>query len=148
MKTTFLIGRILLGLFLLQSAIGHFSNSAMLVGFAASKGVPAPEIGVFVSGLLLLIAAASIILGYKPVIGVSAMILFFLPVTFMMHAFWTDTGKMAQMNDMVNFGKNIAILAASLTMVAIPRPWAFSIESLMNREKSAKNISVAIGGAR
>jgi len=133
MKVTFFVGRIILGLFFLQAAFNHFSNLSMLAGYATSKGVPMPEISVFITGLLLLFGALSILLGYKPTLGVIALVIFFIPVTFMMHAFWNDADKMAQMNDMVSFGKNLAIMGATLMLTAIPTPWPMSLES---RKKS------------
>ncbi len=128
MKISFLIGRIIFGLYLLFNAFNHFSSNAMLAGYAASKGVPMPEVSVFIGGVLLTIASLSILTGYKPKIGVAAMILFLLPVTFTMHAFWNDSDPMAKMGDMVNFMKNFALIGAGLLMTAIPTPWQMSLD--------------------
>lgn len=127
MEIAFLIGRILVGLFYLFSAINHFTQTGMMSGYAASKGVPAPRFAVLGSGLLLAIAGLSILLGYQPLIGVIAIVLFYLPVTFMMHNFWAAEDPQAKQNDMVHFLKNTALLGSALMFLAIPQPWPFSL---------------------
>ena len=92
MAIVFLIGRIIVGLFYLVMAMNHFSKTEMLSGYAASKNVPSPKVAVIVSGLLLLIGGLSILLAYQTRIGVLAIVLFFLPVTFTMHNFWAVDG--------------------------------------------------------
>lgn len=87
MEVLFLIGRIILGLFYLSNAYNHFSRLEMMAGYAQSKGVPAPKAAVIVTGILLLIGGLTFITGYQPTVGVIAVALFFLPVTFWMHAF-------------------------------------------------------------
>ncbi|RME76633.1 MAG: DoxX family protein [Chloroflexi bacterium] len=127
MVAGFLIGRILLGLFFLMNAVSHFSRAEMLTGYAASKGVPAPRLAVLGTGVLLLIGSLSILTGFQPVIGVIALVLFFLPVTFMMHNFWAVQDEQTKMMEMVQFMKNMALLGAVLTLLAIPQPWPFSL---------------------
>lgn len=55
MEIIFLIARIVLGLYYLFNASNHFFQVKMMAGYAASKGVPAPEASVIVSGMLLFI---------------------------------------------------------------------------------------------
>ena len=128
MKTAFLMGRIIVGAFFLYNAADHFVNRTMLAGFAASKGVPFPEIAVPAAGVLLLIAGVSFLLGWKPVVGITAITVFLIPVSIFMHAFWKEAGA-ARMADMVNFTKNMALLGAGWMFAAIPRPWNASVES-------------------
>ena len=128
MKTAFLMGRIIVGAFFLYNAGDHFVNRAMLAGFAAAKGVPYPEVAVLASGVLLLIAGVSFLLGWKPVLGIAAATVFLVPVSISMHAFWNETGA-ARMADMGNFAKNIALLGAAWMFAAIPRPWIAGVES-------------------
>ena len=53
-------------------------------------------------------------------------VVFLVPVTFMMHAYWQETDPMQRINQRVNFQKNIALLGAALMLLMIPRPWALS----------------------
>lgn len=127
MEIAFLVGRIIVGVYFLFNAFNHFGQLNMLSGYAASKGVPSPKVAVVVSGLLLLIGSLSILLGYQPLIGVIALVIFFLPVSLKMHNFWAIEDQQMKMVEMVNFMKNMALLGSSLMFLAIPIPWPFSL---------------------
>jgi uncharacterized membrane protein YphA (DoxX/SURF4 family) len=128
MGEIFLAGRILVGGYYLLSAFHHFADVSALSRYAASAGVPAPQAAVIVAGILLAVAGLCLILGVYPDIGVAALVLFFVPVTFMMHAFWTDRDPAMRQMDLVNFSKNVGLLGSSLMFVAVPRPWPYSLE--------------------
>ncbi|HEY4186762.1 MAG TPA: DoxX family protein [Polyangia bacterium] len=128
MEEIFLAGRILLGGYYLFGAIHHFTDTATLARYAAAAGVPLPTVAVVGAGILLAIAGVSFILGIYPDVGVAALVLFLVPVTVMMHAFWADRDPMSRQMDIVNFTKNIALLGSALMFAAIPRPWAYSLE--------------------
>lgn len=122
-----LIGRLLLGGFFINSGFKHFSNLTMMAGYSQSKGIPSPKAAVLFSGLLLLIGGLSILLGVYPTVGTIALVLFLVPVTFMMHAFWKVKDPMARMGETVNFTKNLALLGAALMLLGVPQPWAVSL---------------------
>jgi putative oxidoreductase len=128
MARAFLVGRILVGCYYLQSAFHHFTNVGQMARYTAAHGVPAPEVAVIGGGVLLLIAGLSLLLGIYPRVGVAALVLFLLPVTLIMHAFWADRDPMQRQNDLINFTKNIGLLGSSLMFLAVPRPWPYSIE--------------------
>ena len=127
MDYLFLLGRILYGGFFLLGGINHFMHLGMMSGYSASKGVPAAKAAVIVSGLLIILGGFCIIVGCSPEIGVACIVLFLLPVTFVMHAYWTETDPMQQMSQRVNFQKNIALLGAALMLLMIQRPWPLSV---------------------
>jgi putative oxidoreductase len=128
MTALFLVGRILLGGYFLYNGINHFMNVGFMAGYAGSKGVPLPEVAVLGSGLLLLIAGASILLGLYPKVGIACAALFLIGVTPMMHNFWALPPDQ-RMGDMVNFTKNFALLGATLMLAAIPEPWPAGVGS-------------------
>jgi len=127
MAIAFLIGRIILGVFYLYNALHHFQQIKMMSGYAASKGIPAPKLAVGGSGLLLLLGGLSILTGYQPYIGAIMIVLFLVPVAFMMHNFWAGSDPQAKMGERVNFLKDIALAASALMFLAIPTPWPFSL---------------------
>lgn len=129
-KYALLVGRILAGLFYVISGANHFMKLETTAGYAASKGVPAPEAAVVVSGILLLFAGLSLLLGFKPVWGILALVVFFVPVTLMMHAFWAVPEAQMQA-EMTNFMKNVALLGTALGLWAIPRPWPISVDEAL-----------------
>jgi putative oxidoreductase len=87
--------------------------------------VPSAKAGVVISGLLILIGGLLVIVGWHVRIGLACIVVFLLPVTFLMHNFWVETEMMPRINQMVNFQKNVALLGAALMMLMIPRPWMF-----------------------
>lgn len=126
MEIAFLIGRIIIGLFWLNGAVAHFSQAKSMAPYAKMKGVPFAEIAVPGAGVLLVIASLSILTGIYPVIAVTALALFLVPVTLMMHNFWAIEDQARKMNDMIMFTKNMALLGYTLVLLAIPQPWPFS----------------------
>ncbi|MGE5048261.1 MAG: DoxX family protein [Deltaproteobacteria bacterium] len=129
MRVGFLIGRIVLGLYYLVTGIMDVINFKMLAGYAASKGVPAAEAAVIVAHLLLVLAGFCFLTGWRPALGVAAVVVFLIPVTFTMHAFWAETAPQMKQMQMINFTKNMALLGSALMFLGIPRPWAYSVES-------------------
>ena len=122
----FLIGRIILGLFFINSGFNHFTHLNMIAGYAGSKKIPFPKFSAFVSGLFLLLGGLSILLGIYILIGIILLIAFLLPTAFFVHNFWTLPKEQRQ-GDKVNFMKNLALVGALLMLLQIPTPWAFSL---------------------
>jgi putative oxidoreductase len=127
----FVVGRIVAGLYYLYSGLMGLVHLPMMSGYAASKGVPAAELAVIVSHLLLIVAGFCFLAGWRPALGVACAVLFFLPVTFSMHAFWGEKDPQMAQNQMIHFTKNIALLASTLMFLGIPRPWPWSLEERM-----------------
>ncbi len=112
------VGRILFGGYFIMSGYNHFANLSMMAGYTQSKGVPLPKPAVAVSGILLLVGGISTLFNLFPIVGLLALIVFFIPVTFMMHAFWKVQEPMAKMGERVNFFKNLALLGSTLILMA------------------------------
>jgi putative oxidoreductase len=125
-----LLSRVILGFYFLFNSFNHFRNLNSLAGWVQSKNVPAPKLMVALTGILLLIGGLSILLGVYVEVGITALTLFFLPVTFVMHDFWRETDPQMKMMQMVNFMKNLALWAAILALLFVPQPWPFSLSLL------------------
>ena len=106
------LGRLLFVLIFLMSGPRHFTSG--VIGYAASQGVPLASIAVPFSGLLALVGALSILLGYRAKIGAWLIFLFLLGVTPMMHKFWGISDPMAQQIQMIMFMKNLSMAGAAL----------------------------------
>jgi len=118
MAYLFLLGRILFGGFFVLSAIeSHFMGYKGAVGYAKMKKVPLPEIGVLVSGAMIFLGGLGVILGVYTTVSLWLIILFLLPVSFMMHAFWADTDPNTKMVNKIMFSKNLALLGAALMLL-------------------------------
>lgn len=112
MKYLVLIGRILYAGIFLMAVTSHFKPDT--IGWAASKGVPMPNFLVPASALIAFLGGLSIVAGYKARIGAWLIVIFLVPVTFWMHAFWKETDPMMMQMQMSNFMKNLSLLGAAL----------------------------------
>ena len=128
MAQAFLVGRIVVGCYYLYSAFKHLTNVSSMAAYAGSHGVPAPELAIVGAGLLLAVAGVTLLLGLFPGIGVGALVLFFVPVTLIMHAFWAESDPAQRTAQLIHFTKNLALLGSSVMFLAIPRPWPYSLE--------------------
>lgn len=117
MKITVLIGRILFSLIFLNSGIfAHLIMMQGTIGYAASAGVPMPNVLVPLSGIIAILGALSILLGYKAKLGAWLIIIFLIPVTLMMHSFWNVSDPMMHGMQMAMFMKNISLFGTALIL--------------------------------
>ena len=112
MKYLVVIGRVFFSLIFLMTLMGHFKQQT--IDYVSTQGVPATSILVPLSGIIASVGALSIILGYKAKAGAWLLIIFLLPVTFYMHAFWKETDPMKIQMQMANFMKTISLIGAAL----------------------------------
>ena len=66
------------------------------------------------SGLVAVAGGFSILLGYRAKVGAWLIVLFLVPVTFMMHKFWAVSDPMMAQMQMAMFMKNISVLGGAL----------------------------------
>ncbi len=112
-------GRILFGGYFILMGLNHFMQAKNMMGYAASKGVPAPSLAVPLTGILLLIGGLGVLTGFYMPAALWALVVFLVPVTFMMHSFWALKDPMQKMGEMVNFMKNLALLGAVFALLAL-----------------------------
>lgn len=127
MEIAFLIGRIIVGLFYLFNAFNHFTNVSMMAPYTASKGVPAANVMVIVTGILLTIGGLSILTGVLPLVGIIALVVFLLSAAFIMHNFWTVEDPQMRQMEMTQFMKDLALAGSALMFLAIDTPWPLSL---------------------
>ena len=113
-----LVGRVLFSLLFFSSAVGHFTQTAGMSGYAKTKGVPAAQFAVLAGGVLLAFGAVSILLGLWADLGALALAVFLVPTALMMHAFWRDTDPAARQNETIQFFKDFALAGAALMLFA------------------------------
>jgi putative oxidoreductase len=106
------VGRFLYSAIFLMTVLGHFSPG--YVAYAAQQGVPAPGFLVPLSGVIATVGGLSVTFGYKAKLGAWLLVLFLVPVTIKMHAFWAVTDPMMHGVQMAMFMKNVSMLGAAL----------------------------------
>lgn len=119
MDYLFLIGRILFGGYFLMNAFLHFTKTRGYAGYAASKGIPAPTLAVVITGILLLIGGVSIITNRYTEWGLFSLIVFLVPVTFIMHAYWRVADPSTKAIEQIHFWKNLGLLGGVLIIFSL-----------------------------
>jgi len=107
-----ILGRFLFALIFLMAGANHFNKQT--IGYAASHGVPLAAIAVPLSGVLAIAGGLSILLGYRAKLGAWLIVLFLVPVSLMMHKFWTVTDPMMAQIQMILFMKNVSMLGGAV----------------------------------
>jgi putative oxidoreductase len=111
-EPTVLLGRFLYVLIFLVAAPHNFSKQT--IAYAATQGAPLASVAVPLSGIIALAGGLSILLGYRAKIGAWLIVLFLVPVTLIMHNFWTVHDPVIAQTQLVMFMKNLAILGGAL----------------------------------
>lgn len=126
MKTTTLVARILFSLIFIFAAVGHFKPEE--IAYAAAAGVPLAKLAVPASGLLSLAGGLSIALGYRAKLGGWALVVFLVPVTLMLHNFWSVTDPMLRQMQLAMFLKNVGLIGGAL-LFAVHGAGAYSLDA-------------------
>lgn len=129
MDLIFLASRILFGGFWLISGINHFRYHKAMETYVASKRIVAPSVAVYGTGVMLVLAGIGILLGIYVPLAVALLVLFLLPVTFLMHNYWAIDDPAAKAAEKIMFSKNLALLGAALAYLFISLPWPMSLLS-------------------
>jgi uncharacterized membrane protein YphA (DoxX/SURF4 family) len=118
-----LVGRILFSMIFIASGIGHLLQLEATAAYAQSKGLPAPKLAASLSGVMILIGGALVLIGWTRFIGAGLLVLFLLPTAFLMHPFWKETDQMAKQNEMAHFMKDVSLAGAALLIAYYAGPW-------------------------
>lgn len=119
MDVVFLIARILFCFLFLSSAVGHLTKTDAMAGYTRSRGVPAAQQAVLVSGLLILVGALLVLLGVWGDLGALLLVVFLAPTAVLMHGFWRETEPMAKQMETVQFNKDTALAGAALAFFVV-----------------------------
>jgi putative oxidoreductase len=112
MQIVVLPGRFLFSLIFVMSGFNHFKQQT--IDYAASHGVIMPGFLVPAAGVLAIVSGLLIMLGFKARWGAWGIVLFLIPITLVMHNFWTISDPMQKMTQMAMFMKNISMLGGAL----------------------------------
>lgn len=114
---------ILLGIFFLLNGINHFYNTQVLKEYAKKRGMIAPKVMVYLSGILLVLGGLSMISGIWITQGIIALCIFLVLASFMLHKFWQEKKRMMMMLEAMHFVKNWAILFELLYIASVIEGW-------------------------
>jgi uncharacterized membrane protein YphA (DoxX/SURF4 family) len=123
----FLLARVLFGAILAFMGLNHLLNPEQMVGYSRAKGIPAAEVMVPASGVLLLAGGLGIAAGVFPVVAAGAIAVFLVVATVTMHDFWA-VPEDQQQDEMTHFLKNVALIGGSLAFLALGSvEWPYAV---------------------
>lgn len=112
-----LIGRILLAWLFVPAGISKLTGFAGTVGYAASAGMPLPEVSVAIGLIVELVGGIMLLVGFKTRYTALALALFTLVASFFFHAYWSLPADQAMMQQLL-FTKNLAVVGGLLAYAA------------------------------
>jgi len=112
-----LIARLVLAWFFVPAGWGKIAGFSGAVGYAASAGLPLPEVGVAVGLLIELVGGILLLVGFGTRWAALALALFTGVAAFFFHNYWTLPEAQQMMQELM-FNKNLAISAGLLAFAA------------------------------
>lgn len=114
----FFLGRALFALVVGYLALGNLFDLEASVGYAQSKGAPLAPVTVPLGSVGLIAGGLAVLVGFYPGVGAAAVVAFLVPITTIMHDFWTMEGQNRQ-NERIHFLKNVGLIGGALVFLAL-----------------------------
>jgi putative oxidoreductase len=138
MNAVLLVARLIFGGYFLYSGINHFTQHQQMAAYAAQHGVPGFLVSV--SGAIIIVGGLHVLLGVMPRLGLLLIVGFLVPVSIVMHPFWSVADPAARMQQMIQFSKNIALIGGALGLMAVPVPWAYSVDGVIASKRRGTGV--------
>ena len=132
MKYAALAGRQLFSVIFIIASAAHFNQRT--IEAAAAHGVPLPDLLVPLSGVIALLGGFSVLLGFQTRVGAWLLVMFLVPVTVMMHNFWSVSDPMTLQVEKAMFMKNVTMLGGAL-VISYFGGGPFSVDALTSQRK-------------
>jgi putative oxidoreductase len=110
----FLVGRVLYALPLIIMGSNHFTQFSNMAAY---------------TGLVLILGAVSVLVGYRGRIGAALVTVFLLGTAFLVHRFWGISDTVAMQGEMIHFFKDL-IMAGAALMITQSGTGPFSVDNL------------------
>lgn len=112
-----LIGRTLIALMFVPAGLQKIGGFAGTVGYAASVGMPMPQVGVAVALVVEIAGGLALLLGWCTRWAALALAFFTLVASFFFHAYWSVPADAAMVQQLM-FWKNMAVAGGLLGFAA------------------------------
>jgi putative oxidoreductase len=132
----FLAGRLIYALPLLVMGSSHFLKMGAMINYATIRGLPMPQVSVVISGLVIVLGALSVLLGFRGKIGAWLVAVFLIGSAFTMHQYWNISEVMLAQEVMATFYKNLVMAGAAL-MLTQTGTGAYSLDAYLARPRTA-----------
>lgn len=129
-----LIGRVLIAFIFLYEAYDSIKYFKATKDLMTEYGLTWRQDLLLVGAIFLLILGGILVLiGYRTTLGSALLLIYFIPVTFILHSFWNDTGDVYR-EESIMFMKNLAIIGG-LMNVMVNNSGKYSIKRLFATTK-------------
>ena len=132
-----LIGRILIGIIFIYEAVDsiiYFNKTKMTM---TEYGLTFQQDILLIAAIFLLLFGGTLVLiGYRTTFGAVMILLYWLPVTFIVHSFWNDPESVRRL-EAILFMKNIAI-TGGLLLVMVSTKGRYSVKTLLANTRVPK----------
>ena len=115
----------------IPAGFGKIAGYSGSVAYAASAGLPLPEVGVAVGLAIELLGGIMLLVGFMTRPAALLLALFTLVASFFFHAYWSLPADQAMMQQLL-FNKNMAIVGGLLAFAAFG-PGSWSIDGKRQR---------------
>lgn len=130
-----LIGRIFISLIFFYEAFDSiFYFKATLLKMEAYGLTWNPKLLLYASVFLLIFGGTLVLLGYRSGLGAFLLLLYWIPITFIVHSWWNDPIDIKRIQSVL-FMRNLAI-AGGLMVVAVNGSQRYSIKRLFATTKA------------
>ena len=123
--------RLLTAWLFIPAGFGKIAGYSGSVAYAASAGLPLPEVGVAVGLAIELLGGIMLLVGFMTRPAALLLALFTLVASFFFHAYWSLPADQAMMQQLL-FNKNMAIVGGLLAFAAFG-PGSWSIDGKRQR---------------
>lgn len=114
------LGRALVGVLFAVSGVNKILGFSYVAGWMASSGLPMANVLLAITILLELGGGLMLITGFQAGLAAAALALFLVPVTALLHAFWSADAAGFQ-GQLTHFLKNVAVFGGLLMVVGTER---------------------------
>jgi putative oxidoreductase len=111
-KYVALAGRQLFSILFIVASASHFSQDT--IEAAGRHGVPVAGLLVPLSGVIALMGGLSVLVGFQTRLGAWLLVIFLVPVTLLMHNFWSAADPATFQLEEAMFMKNLTMLGGAL----------------------------------
>lgn len=96
------------------------------------------DVLLLISIVLLLVGGTLVLIGYRASFGSILLLLYWIPVTFIVHSFWNETGEGLRL-ELNHFMKNLAI-AGGLFIILVNGSGRYSVKTLLANTRVPKRL--------
>ena len=122
-----LSGRLLFSLFLVVFGVMHLF-SPKIAEYFGTKEIPGPRVVAWAMGVMVLVGAVFLLLGWHRFIGAGLVFLALFPAGWALHPFWKETDPAVRLTEMAQFFKVLALSGGALFMAFYGGTvWPFSL---------------------